>query len=162
MPSHSTEHGTFRIDRTLPAAPPAVFAAFANQTAKARWFAGPDDASSTDHVLDFRVGGRERLTTTLPDGPAFIFDAEYRDIVPDARIVYVYDMTQDAARLSVSVATIELEPDGAGTHLTVTEQGVYLDGRDTMAQRERGTHQLLDQLEASLTGSTAGTAGVAR
>ena len=162
MPTHSTEHGTFRIDRILPAAPPAVFAAFANQQAKARWFKGPDDLSTSDHTLDFRVGGRERLTTTLPDGPAFIFDAEYRDIVPDARIVYVYDMTQDAARLSVSVATIELEPDGDGTHLTVTEQGVYLDGRDRMAERERGTNVLLDQLEASLTGVAAGTAGAAR
>jgi len=158
MPSHSTEHATFRIDRTLPAPPPKVFAAFADREAKARWFVGPDENSPTDHQLDFRVGGRERLVSRQPDGPTFTFEAEYRDIVPDRRIVYAYDMTQDDARLSVSVATIELEPAGDATRLTVTEQGVYLDGRDTMAQREQGTRVLLDQLEASLVGQLAGAA----
>ena len=162
MSSHSTEHATFRIDRTLPAPPSVVFRAFSDRALKGRWFRGPDDTPSRDHTLDFRVGGRERLVTTLPDGPAFTFDAEYRDIVPDVRIVYAYDMTQDRDRLSVSVATIELEPAGAGTHLVVTEQGVYLDGRDTMAERQRGTNVLLDQLEASLLATEAETAGAAR
>ena len=56
-------------------------------------------------------------------------------------------------RLSVSVATIELEPidDGAGTHLVFTEQGAYFeDGEAANADREEGTIALLKQLEATL------------
>src|SRR5262249_12843046 len=109
MPSQSTEHATVRIDRTLSAAPAAVFRAFSDRATKGRWFVSPDQSASTDHSLDFRVGGRERLTTALPDGPAYTFDAEYRDIVPEVRIVYAYDMTQDRDRLSVSGRTREPE-----------------------------------------------------
>ena len=33
-------------------------------------------------------------------------------------------------RISVSLATIELKPEGTGTRLTFTEQGAFLDGYD--------------------------------
>jgi hypothetical protein len=34
--------------------------------------------------------------------------------------------------------------------LTFTEQGVFLDGHDTLVGREKGTSELLDQLGAAL------------
>jgi hypothetical protein len=34
--------------------------------------------------------------------------------------------------------------------LTFTEQGVFLDGADTLTVREKGTSELLDQLGAAL------------
>jgi hypothetical protein len=39
---------------------------------------------------------------------------------------------------------------GTGTRLIFTEQGAYLDGHDTPAQREQGTGALLDTLGAEL------------
>lgn len=53
-------------------------------------------------------------------------------------------------RISVSVPTIQLRPEGKGTRLVLTEQGTYLDGHDTAASREAGTKDLLDALGASL------------
>jgi hypothetical protein len=53
-------------------------------------------------------------------------------------------------KISVSLATIEFEKTGAGTRLTVTEQGAFLDGYDDAGSRERGTAALLDRLEESL------------
>ena len=53
-------------------------------------------------------------------------------------------------RISVSLATVELSPDGTGTRMRFTEQGVYLDGHDGLAERERGTKDLLDNLEHAL------------
>ena len=38
----------------------------------------------------------------------------------------------------------------SGTTLTFTEQGVFLDGADTPAVREKGTGELLDALGAAL------------
>ena len=50
----------------------------------------------------------------------------------------------------MSVSTIELEPVGQGTRLTITEQGAYLDGHDKASNRESGTRELLDALAKSL------------
>jgi hypothetical protein len=38
------------------------------------------------------------------------------------------------------------------TQLVLTEQGVFLDGHDTAAQREEGTRSLLESLSAILNG----------
>ena len=43
MTERSVTHATFVIERTYHASPARVFNAFADQAAKARWFAGPDD-----------------------------------------------------------------------------------------------------------------------
>jgi hypothetical protein len=48
---------------------------------------------------------------------------------------------------------VEIEPDGDGTRLTLTEQGVYLDGLDTSAAREHGTNVLMDTLGALVEGA---------
>ncbi len=158
MTDRSTAHATFTVERELAHPPARVFGAFAGQAAKARWFVGPDDSASTDHALDFRDGGTEHLATRLPDGRLVTFDATYRDIVPDERIIYAYEMHIAGRRISVSLACIELRPIAGGTHLTVREHGIYLDGLDQVADRERGTRELLDKLEASLAAEPAGAA----
>ena len=78
------------------------------------------------------------------------FEARYWDIVPNERIVYAYDMHLDDTRISVSLATIQLQPTTGGTRLVLTEQGAFLDGHDTVAAREHGTGELLDSLGAFL------------
>jgi uncharacterized protein YndB with AHSA1/START domain len=70
--------------------------------------------------------------------------------VEDERIVYAYRMTLDGVPISASLASIELRPEGAGTHLTLTESGVFLDGYDDAGAREHGTNWLMDKLGASL------------
>ena len=80
----------------------------------------------------------------------FTYDALYYDIVEDERIVIAYEMHMDDARISVSLATVEFSPAGTGTRLLLTEQGAFLDGHDTPAQREHGTGELLDSLGAAL------------
>jgi hypothetical protein len=59
-------------------------------------------------------------------------------------------MQDGGRRISVSLATLELSPEGRGTHKRFIEQGVYLDGHDGIAERERGTKDLLDNLERAL------------
>jgi uncharacterized protein YndB with AHSA1/START domain len=142
----TTTHDGFVLERTYPASAARIFAAFATIEAKAQWFSGPEDVDPEEHTLEFRVGGREYLKIAIPDGPVFTFDSTYQDIVPDQRIVYTYEMQMDSQRISVSVATVELTPDGSGTKFTITEHGVYLDGLDTNEQRRDGTSEIFDTL----------------
>ena len=148
MTERSAVHDTFRIDRHFDAAPARVFRAFADPQAKAKWFAGP--AETKRETFDFREGGAETMESVIGEGMTFSFRANYTDIVPDERIVYTYEMSMNGARISVSVATIELRAAGGGTDLALTEQGVYLDGLDNPGQRRQGTEELLDALAKAL------------
>jgi uncharacterized protein YndB with AHSA1/START domain len=153
MSKRSAKHATFAIERTYPASPARVFAAWAQPDAKRRWFACHDGWRTTAYELDFRVGGRERLRTGPEGGTVHSFDGVYQDIVPDERIVYSYDMHLDDKRISVSLATVEFKPASAGgksTRLVFTEQGVFLDGYDGPADREEGTRELLKSLDGEL------------
>jgi uncharacterized protein YndB with AHSA1/START domain len=146
MTERSVKHATFAIERTYDASPARVFAAWAQPESKARWFLEAD----AEFELDFRVGGREFSRGALPDGSVYTFEGRYQDIVPDERIVYAYDMHLDDRRISVSLATVELKPDGERTRLVFTEQGAFLDGLDTPELREQGTGSLLEALAEEL------------
>lgn len=151
MSERSVTHATFSIERTYDASPARVFAAFADPVAKAKWFKGPDEWVREQIEFDFRVGGREKVASRPASGPAHIFDCVYRDIVPNQRIVYTYDMYADETNTSVSVTTIELKPTGSGTRLVFTEQGAFLDGLASAAEREAGTRDgLIVKLGAAL------------
>jgi uncharacterized protein YndB with AHSA1/START domain len=154
--NRSVAHGTFSVERTYPAPPERVFAAWASRSEKNRWFGEGDDflASTDEYTLDFRVGGHERLAGTMPGGRTFTYDAFYQDIVDDRRIVMSYDVSIDGRRNSVSLMTIELAPVIDGTRLVLTEQGAFLDGLDSNEQRQEGAVDSLDQLGAYLNSQT--------
>lgn len=49
--------------------------------------------------------------------------------------------------------TIEFEPESAGTRLTLTEHGAFLDGHEPPLLREQGMGSLLDALGETLRGA---------
>jgi uncharacterized protein YndB with AHSA1/START domain len=149
MTDRHTDHSTFTIERTYQATPQRVFRAISDQATKARWFTPPEGwGGAFDHHLDFRVGGEEHLKVQPPGEKPHIFDARYYDIVPDQRVVFAYEMHIGDVRLSVSLTTMEIEPVADGTRFVFTEQVVFLDGTDNVADRESGSHGLLDKLGA--------------
>jgi uncharacterized protein YndB with AHSA1/START domain len=152
LSERSIEHASFSIERTYEAPPGKVFAAWADPAAKARWFMGTEEWEVGPHELDFRVGGREVGKSRPEGGPAHIYNAVYWDIVPDERIVYTYEMLLDETRISVSLTTVELEPDGERTRLTLTEHGAFFDALDVAAERQPGTGALLDALAREVEG----------
>jgi uncharacterized protein YndB with AHSA1/START domain len=139
-------HTTFTLERTYPAAPSKVFAAFANPEIKARWFIGPEGWRQTRRELDFRVGGEEAFEGLLPNGTDSRYLARFYEIIADQRIVYTYDMHHNGKHLSLSLVSVQLRASGRGTHLLLTEQDAYLDGEDGSESRARGTGWHLDNL----------------
>ncbi|MGA7656934.1 MAG: SRPBCC family protein, partial [Methylocella sp.] len=132
--------------------PAQVFRALTDKAAKARWFSGGEGYEIVEREMDVRPGGRERVKGRWTSGVTTHFEAVYFDVIPNERLVYAYEMHLDDRKISVSLATMELQPEGAGTRLVVTEQGSFLDGYDDAGSRERGTGFLLDRLGASLQG----------
>ena len=156
MTERSVQHATFVIERAYPAQPARVFAAWASQEAKKAWMSDPDHPSDdAGGDFDFHVGGHERFTALAPDGVSYRYDAQYYDIVADQRIVYAYEMYAGQDRISVSVATVQIEAAHGGAALTYTEQGAFLDGLDQPEARQEGTESLLDNLGKYLAGQAA-------
>lgn len=150
MTRTTVTHDTFVIERTYDAPVTKVFRAWADPQRKARWFAGSDDALGQSYQLDFQVGGREVNEGGPPGGPTYTYTAEFRDIVPETRIVATTEMLADDTRISVTLLSVEFQPVNDTTRLVVTEQGAYLDGQESPTQREEGTRDLLDALATSL------------
>ena len=110
----SVVHATFCIERTYPASRGQVFNALTDPAAKAKWFTGGDGYTLLVREMDVRPGGREHVKGRKSSGVVTTFDALYFDVVPDERLVYAYEMHIDDVRISVSLATLELVPEGAG------------------------------------------------
>lgn len=144
----SVAHGDFTIERIYPTSPERVFAAWASESAKNQWFGEGDDfLAPTDlYILDFRVGGHERLEGSLPDGRKFSYDGIFHDIVPDRRIIASYDVSINGHRNSVSLMTVDFMDETTGTRLVLTEQGAFLDGLDSNDQRQEGALDSLNKL----------------
>jgi uncharacterized protein YndB with AHSA1/START domain len=150
MTERSIEHAGFTIQRRYDAAPERVFAAWADPAAKARWLAGPEEWEVGPHELDFREGGSEVGSGGPKEGPVHGYRAVYWEVVPNERIVYTYELLIDEVRISVSLVTVELERDGEGTRLTLTEHGAFFDGLEDPDLRRDGTGSLLEALAREL------------
>lgn len=146
MNERSVTHSTFVIERIYPATPERAFAAFSNPAKKKRWFGEGEEAKLESFEMDFRVGGSDRIRFRSHDGLLFTNDTVYRDIVPDQRIVFAYNMSVGDKRISSSLSTIEFLTVQNGTKLMFTEQAAFFDGADGPQIREAGWNALFDRL----------------
>lgn len=146
MSDRTIAHAAFEIERVYPAVPERVFAAFADVEIKHTWLTLPEDWQLPEHTLDFRIGGHETFYTGPARGPRHGYEAVYHDIVENSRIVFSYQIRMDETLLSVSLATIELWPEGDRTHLILDDSGAFLDGHEDPRWREQGANDALDAL----------------
>jgi uncharacterized protein YndB with AHSA1/START domain len=155
MPSPTTVHSTFVIERSYPAKPERVFAAFADPAKKRQWFAVAEGHDLEEFSSDFKVGGSERaryrLNANSPfPGVELASDGTYQDIVPNRRIVTASSMAMAGHIFSSSLVTIELLPTAEGTDLICTHQGAFFENSDGPERREGGWRKLLDSLGKNL------------
>ena len=155
MEKTSVTHSTFVIERSYPATPEKVFAAFADPAKKRRWYADSESGEAEVFESDFKVGGNERTIRRLPAGTPFpgvalTSHTTYQDIVPNHRIIIVYTMTLGETRISASLATFELVATTNGTDLIFTEQGAFFEGSGGPQMREQGWRQLFERLNKEI------------
>jgi uncharacterized protein YndB with AHSA1/START domain len=140
MTTKQAVHATFTLEKAYLASPERVFQAWADPTAKARWF------GAAEHSLDFKVGGIETNCATTADNVRLAVESRYHDIVPNERIIYSTALSTDDQLSTVSVTTVEFAADGEGTKLVLTEYGTFIDGHEEPSWRVQGTSDWLDAL----------------
>ena len=151
-------HGMFTVERRYDASPQRVFQAYADPVAFRRWFAEAPGATIYEWTHDFRVGGQGggRYRFGGEERDVGFNDTLFLDIVENRRIILSYVMGSEIGderrRISASLATIELAPDGGGTRLTYTEQGAYFgeDGAAHIPLREGGCAAMFENLAREL------------
>lgn len=154
-PALDVRHETFTVERHFDAAPVEVFAAFADEQTRRRWFRLPGSGASYRH--EFRVGGGEDATSTftIPDAAPerLAYHSHYLDIAPERRIVFSYASTVNDVPRWTSLVTV-LFTDESGCLLTWTEQVAFLtctgDGSADFPHLRGGTTLRLNGLAAAL------------
>ena len=97
-----------------------------------------------------KVGGVETSRFGPRDGPVYLNEAHYLDIVPDQRIVSAGCMTSGGQRIFAGMLTVEFRPAGRGCRMVMTEQGAFLDAHDVPANHQAGWNRMLDNLRGEL------------
>lgn len=151
MSEKNVVHDTIVVERRYSVARRKVFAAWADVEQRRRWhFPGDGDWTVVEMTQDFRVGGVERSRFGPASAPNLMDEGRFLDIVADERIVSTGTMHQDGVRISVTLCTVELTDDAGGTHVKLTDQSAFLDGREKPEERRDGWGKVLDRLRAFL------------
>jgi uncharacterized protein YndB with AHSA1/START domain len=150
MSERGVHHATFLIERQLSAPVPDVFRALTTYDAKRLWQIDSKSWETFEFTVDAREGGREVWRGRNPDGPEIRTNVLYLDVIKDERIISAYETYAGQKKLSVSLATIELQARGAGTYMRYMEQGAFLDHVGSAKYREDAMGRLVGALEAYL------------
>lgn len=158
MPSSKTAKVTLPADdqilitREFDAPKHLVYRAWTTPELVERWWSGQRGAMRSVEI-DLRVGGRWRYVMTAGGGREVAFHGEYREIVPDERLVTteVFEMpdTPEPPDTEVPLNTITFTEEDGRTSLTYLVQCPGRELRDTILDSgmETGMQEQMDLLE---------------
>ncbi len=113
-----TDDKTLVIDRVFTAPPDRVFAAWTDTAQLAEWY-GPEGMKAEIFANDLTVGGQYSLVMKSAEGE-YHLSGEYEEIEPPRKLVFTWKWKTSDETTRV---TIELRPQGDGTHLRLTHTG---------------------------------------
>ncbi len=110
-----------RLNRRLKAPREAVFRAFTDPAALAKWF-GPEGISVGNVKVDLRPGGAYSMAFNEADGEVHGLSGVYREISPPERLVMTWVWDHGDLAGIETLVTIELAEAGAETDLTLIHE----------------------------------------
>ena len=113
----------FKIDVTLDASLPFVFAAFHEPEYLSEWFA-PGDCSVTQIMSDFKEGGRYRIKMMDPSGIEMSLTGEYVTILANEQLSFSWAWEDDMEESVMTSVDIHFEKTAEGNvRLVLIQQG---------------------------------------
>ena len=113
----------FKIDVTLDASLPFVFAAFHEPEYLSEWFA-PGDCSVTQIMSDFKEGGRYRIKMMDPSGIEMSLTGEYVTILANEQPSFSWAWEDDMEESVMTSVDIHFEKTEEGNvRLVLIQQG---------------------------------------
>ncbi len=143
---------SFTMTRHLDAPRALVFRVWSEPEHMRRWFR-PKDFTVVDGSMDFRTGGAWSSHMRAADGTDYRHRGVYREIVPDALIVFTHAWVDETGEAGPeTVITVSLADDGEGTRLTFRQTAFASDAsRDSHME---GWGEALDNLALHVAGAT--------
>jgi len=130
---------TVTVERSIAASPEAVFDAWLEPDSARRWLFATEGGVMEKVEIDARVGGRfaiwERRGADLAE-----HYGEYVEIDRPSRLAFDFWTSFGEERTRI---TIEIVPDGEGSRLTLTHEGVWADYEE---RTRHGWGMVLDNL----------------
>ncbi len=118
-PEEFTE--ALRLNRRFKAPREALFRAFTDPVALAKWF-GPEGVQVTNVKVDLRPGGTYSMVFGEKDGESHGLSGVYREISPPERLVMTWAWDHGDMAGEETLVTIEFGAAGAETELTLTHE----------------------------------------
>ena len=112
------------LKRRLSAPAPKVYAAWTDPEKIVHWF-GPQQATqdSVRAEMDVRVGGRYRIRFKTDNGESHEVGGEYKEVVPNERLVFSWAWHSTPER--ESLVTITLKAEQGGTLMTFAHEQFF-------------------------------------
>lgn len=111
------------LHRVFTASPEKVYRAFTEAEALTSWLP-PNGFSAKVHALDFKVGGRYKMSfTNFTTGTKQSFGGEYLEIRPNEFLKYT-DRFDDENLPGEMITTVRLKKVLCGTEVTITQKGI--------------------------------------
>lgn len=129
------------VTRTFKARPERVFAAFEDPDELARWMGQPG-ATTDVQALDVRIGGEIRVRMTWENGMAITLHGTFQRVERPSLLRFTWAM--EGVDVNAGVVTVELRPDGTGTALTLTHEGLT---GPALKQSKAGWNGWFDRLQ---------------
>jgi uncharacterized protein YndB with AHSA1/START domain len=142
---------TLRLTRVVPAPRDAVFRAWTDPAALARWWVPFEGMTVPAVEVDLRPGGRYRLTMRNVKGEEFHLTGTYREVRPPERLVYTWrweGTTHDAPPDVETLVTVDFEASGPTTLLHLMHERLPDDA--ARARHGLGWNGVLDRLVATM------------
>lgn len=114
---------TVHLHRVFTAKPEKVYRAFLDPDAMAKWLP-PNGFTAKVHHIDAKVGGTYKASfTNFTTGATISFGGEYRELIPNERLVYT-DNFDDPNLPGEILVTVDLKKVSVGTEVTIVQSGL--------------------------------------
>jgi uncharacterized protein YndB with AHSA1/START domain len=125
MNTIDAEATTFRVSKIISAPVERVYKAWTDPNQIKMWF-GCDNVKESEITQDLRVGGKYSYVTKAADGTTTTLEGEYKEVVPNKKLVYTWTNNSVEFPAKDTIVTIEFVASGNETEVRIKHSNFAL------------------------------------